>query len=85
MIGTEPLKEPFVAAENGFSSGEWITDWQEESVSLTKDILCVIQKDIGANLIQLVRVAETRYNKSPLDRRDLYCNITNKSKGVGKN
>ena len=47
MIGTESLTESFVAAENGFSSGEKMTDWQEESVSFTKDILCAIWKDIG--------------------------------------
>ena len=36
MIGTEPLTESFVAAENGFSSGEQITDWQKELVVFTK-------------------------------------------------
>ena len=30
MIGTESLTESFVTAENGFSSGKKITNWQEE-------------------------------------------------------
>ena len=76
MIGTESLTESFVAAENRFSSGHKKTDWQEELVSFTKDILCAIWKDIGANLKQLVWVAEIGYNKSPLNRRDLYCNTS---------
>ena len=47
--------------EKGLSSsvdehGEEITNWQEESVSVTKNILCAIRKDIGPNLKQVVRV-----------------------------
>ena len=84
MIGTEPLTESFVTAENEFSSGQKITDCQEELVSFTKDILSAIWKDIGPNLKQLVLLAKIGYNKSLLDRCDLYYNIINKRKGAGK-
>ena len=62
--------------------GEKITDWQKELVTFTKDILGAIREDIGPNLKQMVRLAGIGYNKSLLDRHDLYCNITNKSEGA---
>ena len=58
-----------------------MTDWQEELVCFIKDILCA---DIGLNLKQVVQLTEIGYNKTFLDRRDLYYDITNKSEGGGK-
>ena len=63
--------------ENGLSSsveehGEEITDLQVELASFTKDILCAIRKDIGPNLKQGVWLAKIGYNKSLLDRCDLF-------------
>ena len=62
--------------------GDRITNWQEELVTFIKDILGAIWKDIGLNLKQMVRLAGIGYNKSLLDRHDLYCDIANKRKGA---
>ena len=72
----ECLTESLFITEKGLSSSvddhrEEITDWQEELVSFTKNILCAIQKDIGPNLKQVVWLAEIGYDKSLLNRQ--YC------------
>ena len=82
-----PLATSFQAAKKGFSNGvdghgEKIEDYQMEAVRFSEDMLSAINKDIGPHLKQLLHLAAIGYNKSLLDRRDLYCNVTNKNKGA---
>ena len=49
MVGTESLTSNLSLLR---IDSPVATDWQEESVNFTKDILSAIRKDIGPNLKQ---------------------------------